>query len=211
MHIIWHGQSCFQVMVQNPKREKVNIVIDPLRARKADVLLISSAQPYFWSKSGGGQAGPFLIDGPGEYETKGVFFQGISADRGPARNATPARHADASHAGWHSVAGGEVTYYTIEAEEIRLCHLAALEQKELTDDQLEKIGNVDILMIPAGDLSQKIISQIEPRVVIPIYDKGNLDKFLKTMGQKSIEPQDKLVIKKKDLPAEEMEIVVLRP
>ncbi len=25
----------------------------------------------------------------------------------PACNATPARQADASHAGWHSVAGGE--------------------------------------------------------------------------------------------------------
>jgi hypothetical protein len=38
-----------------------------------------------------------------------------------------------------------------------------------------------------------------------------VDKFLKEMGKKSIEPQPKLLIKKKDLPAEETNIVVLKP
>jgi len=36
-----------------------------------------------------------------------------------------------------------------------------------------------------------------------------LDKFLKVMGHKTIEPQNKLTVKKKDLPEEETQIVVL--
>jgi hypothetical protein len=38
-----------------------------------------------------------------------------------------------------------------------------------------------------------------------------IDKFLKEMGKKSVEAEQKLLIKKKDLPAEDMNIVVLKP
>ncbi len=182
MTIKWSGQSCFQLAV-NPS-EKVNIIIDPNSAKKVDICLISHGKALAKTAT---QKADFLIDGPGEYEIKGVFFHGISASEGGA------------------------VYYTIEAEEIRLCHLNGLTDKLLTDEQLEEIGPVDILMVEAGPLSQKIISQIEPAIVIPMYEKVNLDKFLKTMGQKNIEPEEKLVIKHKDLPLEEMEIVVLKP
>lgn len=203
MTIKWHGQSCFQITA-NPG-QKVNIVIDSAKSRKADVFLISYSQPQSRQKVGPGAG--FLIEGPGEYETKGIFFQGISAQK------------------------QGMTYYIIEAEEMRLAHLAELPQKELTpsnnfargeitakryltgltDEQLEEIGNVDILMLGTQSSAPKIISQIEPAVVIPMYEKGSLNKFLKTMGQKSIAPQDKLTIKAKDLPKEETKIVVLKP
>ena len=113
---------------------------------------------------------------------------------------------------------------------MRICHLGDLKQKELTSWQIEKIGDIDILMIPVGGTytissreAPKIISQIDPKIVIPMHyqiPKLNLpakkrlegvDKFLKTMGKKSIESQDKLLAKKKDLPEDGMKIVVLRP
>ena len=109
---------------------------------------------------------------------------------------------------------------------MRLCHLGDIGQKQLTDLQVEKIGSVDILMIPIGGTytissaeAQKIISQIEPKIVIPMHYKlpklkiklESLDKFLKVMGKNSIEPQTKFLIKSSILPKEGMEIVVLKP
>ena len=70
---------------------------------------------------------------------------------------------------------------------------------------------MDVLMIPVGgegytidsSAAQKIISQIEPKIVIPMHyalpkQKVELDdvsKFLKTMGKNSVAPQDKFVVK----------------
>src|SRR5438046_3096229 len=102
------------------------------------------------------------------------------------------------------------TIYTIEAEDIRFCHLGDFGQKELTDEQLEKIDRVDVLMIPVGGTftidgheAAKLIGQIEPKIVIPMHyalpklklELDGVDKFLKAMGKNSIEPQDKLVVK----------------
>ena len=137
---------------------------------------------------------PFVIQGPGEYEVKEVFIHGI-----------PSFHDDKE-----GKERGLNTIYVIEAEEMRFCHLGDLGQKQLTDEQLEKIEAVDVLMIPVGGKytidsseAQKIISQIEPKIVIPMHyalPKSNsklddVSKFLKTMGKPSVVPQDKLVVK----------------
>jgi len=117
------------------------------------------------------------------------------------------------------------TIYTIEAEEMRICHLGDFGQKELTPEQLEKIGDIDILMIPVGGVftidakeASKVIAQIEPRIVIPMHYSvpklkiklDGIEPFLKEMGRKSVEPQEKLLVKKKDLIEEETKIVVLQ-
>ena len=216
MHIIWHGQSCFQIIVARNKGEQVSILIDPFDASvglrapslSADILLISHSHSDHNNKKAA-RGTPFLIEGPGEYEIKEVFIQGITS----------------FHDDKEGKERGLNTIYSIEAEGMRLCHLGDLGQKELSDDQLEKIGDVDILMIPVGGTytisakeAAKIISEIEPRLVIPMhYHIPNLklkldgvDKFLKEMGRKSTEVQPKLLIKKKDLP-EETKIVVLKP
>ena len=229
MQIIWHGQSCFQIFVRREKNNQVSIVIDPfdeslgLRVPKleADILLIThSHHDHNNIKAVSGPtsaSSPFLISGPGEYEVKEVYIRGIPSL-------------------------GENTIYTIEAEDLKLCHLGDLGQKELTADQLEKIGEVDILMIPVGGIytisskeAPKIMAQIEPKIIIPMHYQvpklkihpvksreagakqfngvklDGLDKFLKTMGIKSIESLPKLSIKKKDLSEEEIKIIVLKP
>ena len=121
---------------------------------------------------------------------------------------------------------GVNTIYVIEAEEIRFCHLGDLGQKQLTDEQLEKIDRVDVLMIPVGggytidsSAAQKIISEIEPKIIIPMHynlpklkiELDDISKFLKAMGNNSVVPQDKLVVKSSTLPKDGMEIVVLQP
>jgi len=154
---------------------------------------------------------PFVVSNPGEYEIQGVFIQGI-----------PAFHDDSQ-----GKERGKITIYTIETEDMRICHLADLGQKELTTDQLEKIGSIDILLVPVGGTytieakdAVKVISQIEPKIVIPMHymlpklkaKLDDVDNFLKAMGSKSIEPQNKLTIKQKDLPEDDtQQIVILNP
>ncbi len=118
--------------------------------------------------------------------------------------------------------------FTIQAEEMKVGFLADLGQKELNSQQLEDLGNVDILLIPVGGTytigakdASEIISQIEPGIVIPMHykisglkvDLEDASKFLKEMGEESIEPQPKLKVSPRDLPSEEDEtkIIILNP
>jgi len=216
--IYWAGQSCFKIEVSNSRDHSADIVIDPydestglkLPNLSADIVLVTHDH-HDHNNVKGVKGTPFVIQGPGEYEVKEVFINGI-----------PSFHDDKD-----GKERGQNTIYVIEVEDMRFCHLGDLGQKQLTDEQLEKIDAVDVLMIPVGgeytidsSSAQKIISQIEPRIVIPMHYnlpklKDKLDevsKFLKTMGKPSIAPQDKLVVKESTMPKEgAMEIVVLQP
>jgi len=217
MQIIWYGQSFFQIIAASKKNSQVKIVIDPfdeslglkIPKLEADILLVSHDHfDHNNIKSIGGK--PFLINGPGEYEVKNVFIQGIFS----------------FHKNSQSQEREGNTIYTIETEDLKICHLGDLGQKELTEEQLEEIGEVDILMIPIGGIftisskeAPKIMSQIEPKITIPMHYSlpklkiklDSLDKFLKVFGIKSLSPIKKLSIKKKDLSPEEAKIVVLSP
>ncbi len=93
---------------------------------------------------------------------------------------------------------------------------------------MEKIGQVDILFIPVGGVftidwksASAIISQIEPRIIIPMHYKvpgvkGELlkldpvDNFCKERGVSSKDAVNKFSIKKKDLPQEGSETVIMK-
>jgi L-ascorbate metabolism protein UlaG (beta-lactamase superfamily) len=215
MKIIWHGQSLFEIIVSVRQGEETKMIIDPfeesyglkLPKLQADILLVSHEHKDH-SNAGGVSGNYFLIESPGEYEVKGVYVKGI-----------PAFH-DSSL----GKERGKVTVFKILAEEIKICHLSDLGQKELTEQQLEEIGEVDILLIPVGGNftigakeASTIINQIEPKIVIPMHYQipklklklDDLDKFLKIMGSKSPEKLNKLSIKKRELAEDGMKIIVL--
>ncbi|MFA5249232.1 MAG: MBL fold metallo-hydrolase [Candidatus Paceibacterota bacterium] len=220
MKIIWRGQSCFQLSSTNKKGDKpFLVVIDPfseevgfkLPKTEADVLLIT--HNHFDHNNvkgvlGNSDKAPFVISAPGEYDVGDVFVQGV-----------PSWHDDNK-----GKDKGPNTIYVLKIEDLKICHLGDLGQKELSEKELSDIGEVDILMIPIGGGATieakdaaKIISQIEPKIAIPMhYDLpklkvklDGLENFLRVMGSKDIAAQDKLAIKKKDLPEEGFELVVL--
>lgn len=217
MTINWYGQSCFQISSSQGKNNHVSIVIDPfdestgLKPPKlqADIVLVThDHSDHNNVKAVSGE--PFIAKGPGEYDIKGVFIQGI-----------PGYHDNIQGA-----QRGSITIYTIDTEGIRLCHLSDLGQKELTSSQLDKIGNIDILMIPIGGIytidaaeAVKVMAQIEPRIIMPMHYKipklkiklDDIDKFLKNLGIKKPELLPKLSIKKKDISTEEAKIIILQP
>ena len=61
---------------------------------------------------------------------------------------------------------------------------------------LEKLGGADIVFAPPG--SAKLIKQLKPKIIIPAFFK-NSKEVAKNFEEK-IEEQEKLTIKKKDLP-----------
>ena len=217
MQITWYGQSFFRILTQEGKNNQVNLVIDPFNEKiglktpplEADILLVTHHH-YNHNNVKAIKGGAFLIEGPGEYEIKNVFVEGI-----------PSFH-DSSQ----GKERGKNTIYTIESEDLRLCHLGDLGQRELNSEQLERMGNIDILMIPIGGVytisakeASKIISQLEPKIVIPMHylvpklkiKLEGLNKFLKIMGIKTPEILKKLSIKKRNLPTDGIKIIILKP
>ena len=212
MVITWYGQSCFKiqsgelVIVIDPFDKKIGLV--PPRQLSANVLLISH-QHDDHNNTSTISGEPFIIDGPGEYEIKGVMINGIFS----------------YHDNSEGAERGINTIYKIDLENIKICHLGDFGQKKLTDEQIDAIGDVDILMVPVGGIytidgseAADVVNQIEPKIVIPMHykivdlniDLNSVDKFLKEIGAGDKEPMDKLTIKKKDLPVEGMDIVVLK-
>ena len=216
MNIKWYGQSCFYITTSGKKDKGASIIIDPFdesiglklpRKIEADIALISHDH-YDHNNVEKISEQAFIIKSPGEYDIKDVCIKGIQ--------------------GFHdNVKGserGQNSIYRIETEQIRLCHVGDLGQKELSTEQLEAIGDVDILMIPVGGEftvngkeAVNIMAQIEPKIIIPMHYKipglkikiDPIDEFLKALGIKKLEKMSKLSIKEKDLPKEEVKIIQL--
>ena len=111
----------------------------------------------------------------------------------------------------------------MKIDSLWVCHLGDLGQEHLTDAQVDAIGEVDVLLVPVGgvytiDASEaaKIVSELEPKVVIPMHfadpdsnvELEPVDKFLKEMGAEKTEEQPKFNVSKDRLP-EELAVVTL--
>lgn len=195
MVITYYGVSCFKVqsgeavVVFNPPSKESEFK-SPRFA--SDIVLISSHDKDFngWENIPGKSEGilPFIVDGPGEYEVKATSINGIQNNSN--------------------------TIYNLFLEDVSLCHLGVFDEKRNTPEISEKIGEIDILLVPVydGQIAAQIATELEPKIIIPMnYKESELKKFLKELGSNGIKPVDKLTIKKKDLSGERTEAVVLLP
>ena len=208
MTINWYGQSCFRL-----EAKEGSILIDPfskdigLRPPKIkdDVVLVTHNHD---DHNNVGDANPeaLIIDGPGEYEKQGIAVKGILS----------------YHDSVEGKERGLNTIYVLKAEDMTICHLGDLGQKELTNEQVEEIGDVDVLMVPVGgnftinyEGAMDVISKIEPKIIVPMHykikdlkvDLDGPEKFIKEVG---LDPEkvDKYRVQKKTLPTEEMRLVI---
>ena len=214
MIVTHHGNQCFKfqfgdtTIALNPISR--DSVFEPVRFG-ANVCLVSINHEDF---NGAGQMAfgdkqPFVISGPGEYEIRNIFIKG---------------YPSVSHYGLTAAGGaGERinTIYTFNLDGINVCFLGALDSKEIADDTLEAIDEVDMLFVPIGgngvlsaEDAYKLAVKFEPKVIIPMgFDttktKDQLKIFLKEGGSEDIKPIDKLTVKRKDLEGKEGDIIVL--
>jgi L-ascorbate metabolism protein UlaG (beta-lactamase superfamily) len=145
------------------------------------------------------QLAQFMADIPGEYEIAGVIIKGIAARS----------HMDEE--GQHNA-----TIYTVEADDVKVAILGHI-YPELSEDQLEEIGLVDVAVVPVGGNGYtldglgalKLIKAIEPKAVVPTHyaDKAidyevpqaQLADALKNMGMEPAETLDKFKPKTAEL------------
>jgi len=217
MVISWYGHSCFKIQTSgsNLTEGQITIITDPFSKEigltpprgQADIVTISH-QHFDHNNLKNISGNPFVVDCPGEYETKGITIRAIAS----------------FHDDKEGEKRGSNIISVIKTEGIILCHLGDLGQPKLTSSQLESLNGVDVLFVPVGgkytiDASgaADIVNQVEPKIVIPMHykirglkvDIAGVADFLKEVGEG--EKVEKLTLKKKDLPTEEqMKVVVFK-
>ncbi len=109
----------------------------------------------------------FCADMPGEYEISGVVIHGIAAR---------------SHMNKEGKQSSVI--YTIAADDLKVAVLGHI-YPDLSEEQLEQIGTVDIVVVPVGNNGYtldgvgalKLIKQIEPKAVIPTHYADKAIKY----------------------------------
>lgn len=200
MDITWLGHSCFRI-----KGNQAVIITDPfppelgysLGKQTADIVTVSHDHPsHSYTKGIGGE--PKLIKGPGEYEISNVLIIGITTFHDSVKGQSM----------------GKNTVYLMEIDGVAVCHLGDIGHV-LNDEQVEEMGNVDVLLLPVGGVSTinaimaaEVIRKLEPKAVIPMHYKtpvlkrelDPVEDFLKEMGMGQVEPRPRLSVSRTNLP-----------
>lgn len=123
-----------------------------------------------------------VIDWPGEYELGSWHFKSIDV-------------------------GNQRCLITVRIEELKLTHLG--KSKDLTEEQIDKLGDIDVLILEVGEeamdlkTAEKIVKDIDPRSVIPLGKEAT--SLIKALGAET-EESVKLKISKSSLPLDKTEI-----
>lgn len=145
---------------------------------------------------------PQEVSGPGEYELRGIRIHGLPAS-------------------------AESTVMQVEIDEINVVALGRL-GRPLTEDEIESLGRVDLLLLPVGatealapSAATRLVNTIVPAVVVPAgHEAGELpgtggspvELFAKEMGLAdgwSLQPR--LSLSPSSVAAEETRVVILDP
>ncbi len=201
MHISWLGQTCVRLQTKF-NEEDIITIIDPYRPSEGEFPRSLSPQIALYSKGEEDSItlsqNPFVLSTLGECEIKEVMINTLPSSDGNI-------------------------IFKILAEQISVVHLGRLNRKpEL--EELEKLGTIDILLIPIGggknylsaEDAATLVTALEPRIVIPIAYHCDTDKnaatvteFIKESGLKPDKTEKKLIFRKKDLPQDETKLMIL--
>ena len=141
--------------------KKTTVIVDPklslvgLKDLSAKEAVEVATEPRFVAN---GKDTQLVIDGPGDYEIGDFSVRGVSATR----------HLDASSD------EKMATIYRIEVGDARIALIGNITPK-LSEEQLEALGVVDILILPVGGngytldatSAAGIVRQVDPKAVIP--------------------------------------------
>jgi L-ascorbate metabolism protein UlaG (beta-lactamase superfamily) len=201
MHITWHGQTCIKLQTKYLD-EDITLITDPYKPGTGDfprsfspnITLFSRGQDNSTTLS----QEPFIIDTLGEFDIKDIMITSL-----PGKE--------------------ESIVFKLVAEGINIAFLGQLKSK-LSAETIESLGKVDVLFIPVGGNNTyldaagatELVTAIEPRIIIPIAAQCDSDPkalpvtaFVKEIGLKTETSDKKLILKAKDLPQEEMKLVIL--
>jgi len=199
MEIKYLGHSCFRI-----KGKNTTVITDPfapevgvLGKQTANIVTVSHQHPgHNFTEGIAGE--PRVVSRPGEYEIGDAILIGLPT----------------FHDSEKGIIRGKNNVFVISMDELVICHLGDLGET-LTESKVEELGNVDLLLVPVGDMSAlnasnaaRLVRQIEPAIVIPMHyrevqinrELEPVERFLGEMGVTGVAPQPKLVVTRGNLP-----------
>lgn len=192
MIITYQGGNYFKI-----QSGELAILIDPdnQRSYRGTQVIINTIKPALTEAPEEGDVQPIWIENQGEYEVKGIRIRGWAAGYSEKEKRT------------HTV-------YKILFDEISIVVLGYLTEP-INPEIVSELSDADIVITPAHgapllalNAAAKLIRQMEPGIIIPSLYK-DVKPFLKEMDQPDVKPEEKLVIKKKDIVEKAMKVHVL--
>lgn len=189
----------------------MRIVTDPfdpslgykIPSLEADMVTVSH-EHYDHNATDQVKGNPEIVRGVGEKKIKDIAIRGVDTFHDKAQG---------------SERGGNIVF-SFEIDGMKIIHLGDLGHI-LTQEQIENIGEVDILLIPVGGTftidaqeATQVVGQLKPKITIPMHYKTpaitlpieGVEGFLS--GKKNIERTKELEVRKEELPKEEKIIVL---
>jgi L-ascorbate metabolism protein UlaG (beta-lactamase superfamily) len=203
MDITYLGHSSFKI-----KTKTATVITDPfdpqmvgLKYSGAEAEIVTVSHSHHDHNAVDKVAGvKKIFDGPGEYEVMGVSIIGYPSFHDTREGAER----------------GKNTIFVFEADGLRVAHLGDLGHV-LSDDLVNEIGSIDILMIPVGGgftigpkEATEIVGKIDPYFILPMHYSvpglngqtfaglGPVETFLKEIGM-SVERLPKFTLKPEDI------------
>lgn len=204
MEAEFYGANCIRLRTKD-----VSVVVDDYEADKGKIITKPSDIAIFTKENDKKVNSTFSIDQPGEYEVKDISIHGIAA-----RSYTDNEEEKTS------------TLYRFIINDFRVVITGHI-YPDLSEQQLELIGMVDILFVPVGGSgftldsigALKVIRKIGPGIVVPTHyaDKGikyevpqaELAEVRKTLSMEPAEELDQLKLKSREF-AEGTKLVILK-
>ena len=213
MKVKWLGHASFLItseaglkIITDPYPQGNGLSYAPIND-VADIVIMSHAH-FDHNNISSVPGKPELLNSSGLKNIKGIQFEGVST----------------YHDGAKGKERGANTAFCFSVDGVKLCHLGDLGHR-LSQEQMAKIGSVDILFIPIGGvftidakIADVVVNDLKPKVVMPMhYKNAKCDWPLNTVDdfvadKKNVKKMDSSEIEFRagQLP-ESTEIVILQP
>lgn len=201
----WLGHAYFLIQTSS-----IRVAIDPYNERwgypvrrvEADVCLCSHGH-LDHAYTDAVEGNPEIVRGPledGETKVRGITV----------------RHVSTFHDEKEGAERGKNTVFLLNLEGIRIAHAGDLGHV-LTEEQVKKIGEIDVLLVPCGgkfvltpEMARRVVDQLRPKIAIPMHFRTKEAQWLPhgveefTEGLTNVRKLEEkaLVLTKKSLPAE---------
>src|SRR5438132_7097513 len=185
MELTYHGLSCMRL-----RGREATVVIDPPQvalpglARATPDIVVRPEGETDPDRLRQREGHAQEVSGPGEFEVRGVTIFGLAT--------------------------GDTTVMRVEVDEVRVVSAGRL-RRQLTEDEIDALGRVDVLVVPVGggdslnaSEATKLVRALEPAIVVPARysavggssEYEPVDRFAKEMGlaEGTWEAQPRLVL-----------------
>lgn len=202
MKIKWYGQSCFIITSENGTK----VLTDPFhkmlgyKLPEIEANIVSTSHNHSDHNNINAVKSSFAhINELGVFSKDGIEIKGV----------------ETFHDKTSGSKRGKNTVYNFNIDGINVCHCGDLGHI-LNSNQIEEIGNVDILLLPVGGLAtidafdaSQVMKQLNPTIVIPMHYRtkalgligyifGTVEKFISASGL-SAKEYDELELNKANI------------